>query len=174
MFTREKFDAFLKRNETVLSPVGDLAASNTAHVMAAMAFDVCATDDEAETAALRNVFLFAAEHQGSTLDATDATLADPMSRLRLWRIDGAEGQDRWMAALNLRQLKNWHAKGLRDYSAEIEEHRELIEREFNTAEIHELDLLQAEKGNPVFAQLVRTAGTAAAAATGVVIRGWWQ
>ena len=174
MFTKKKFDEFLVRHQDLLAPVGDLAKSNTAHVMAAMAFDVCGTEKEAETAALRNVFLFAAEHRGSTLDATEATLADPMSRLRLWRIDSAEGQDRWMAALNLRQLKNWHAKGLRDFTAEIEEHREFVERSFSTDEIRELDLLQVEKGNPVFGQLARAAGVAAVAAVGVVIRGWWQ
>ena len=173
MFTKEKFREFVDRHLDVLEPVGKLARSNTAHVMAAMAFDVCVTQDEAETAALRNVFLFAAEHQGSTLDATEATLSDPMSRLRLWRIDGAKGQDRWMVALNLRQLKNWHAKGLRDFSSEINEHSELIEHSFDENEIRELDLLQAQKGKPVFGQLARVAG--AAATIGLIAgRGYWR
>lgn len=140
-------------------------------VLYAMAHDVCATEAEAETAALRNVVLFAVEHRDSTLDATEAHLDDPMSRLRLWKIADAPGQERWMSALNLRQLKNWHAKGLRDYSDQIDQHTATIREQFSQDEIRDLDLLQTAKGSPVFGMLAQAAVSAAA---GAVAFGFWR
>ena len=77
-----------------------------------------------------------------------------------------------MAALNLRQLKNWHAKGLCDFSSQIEAHIATVKNSFTREEIDELDLLQVEKGNPVFGQIAKYAA-AAAAAGGVVVARWW-
>lgn len=167
----KKYDRFLRDHADIFKQFGDLRESGTAKILYAMAHDVCDTEAEADTAALRNVWLFAAEHQGDTLHATFEHLSNPMSRLRLWEIADARGQARWMAALNLRQLKNWHAKGLRNFAAEIDQHVQAIKRDFSAEEIRELDLLQPSKGMPVFGML---ASAAAAAIGGVVIRGWWQ
>lgn len=175
MIKMQDFRNFLRNYHQVLDQFGDLVQSNTAQVMHAMAHDVCATEAEANTAALRNIMLFATEHSGSTLDATEEYLNDPVSRLRLWQIADAPGQERWMAALNLRQLKNWHAKGLRDFSTEIDEHVATVKNSFTQDEIDELDLLQIEKGNPVFGQLTRIATAAAGAAASAAIGfGFWK
>lgn len=171
MSWNKQFSTFLRNYRKLLGQFGDLTESTTAMVLYAMAHDVCATEAEADTAALRNVFLFAAEHRDGTLDATDAHLDDPMSRLRLWKIADAPGQERWMHALNLRQLKNWHAKGLRDYSVQIDQHTAAIREQFSQNEIRDLDLLQTAKGTPVFGMLAQAAVSAAAGAVAV---GFWR
>ena len=175
MLDQQRFLRFLAGNRQALAPFEDLVRSGTARIMYEMAHDVCATQAEADTAALRNIMLFAAEHSGNTLHATTAHLDDPMGRLRLWKIADAAGQDRWMTALNLRQLKNWHAKGLRNFSAEIAEHTAVVTTSFTPDEIDALDLLQPEKGDPIFGQLARIATSTAATAAGAVIAfGFWK
>ena len=78
-----------------------------------------------------------------------------------------------MAALNLRQLKNWHAKGLRDFSADIKELDTAVRESFATAEIEEWDLLQEDRGYPVFGEIVKAATTAAVGVGGMAVIGWW-
>ena len=158
--------AFINTHREVFRPFSlrRVKASRTARMLFAMAYDV--TDDEAtgSTAAMRNLMLYFTEIRYNMMSVTKEHLADPMARLDLFKIAGAAAsrQQRWLVALNLCQLKEWHAKGLRDLSSQIEHLSEEITHKFPPKQLAELELLQPEQAKDEDVALSR-AGVAASA-----------
>lgn len=140
------YTAFINTHREVFRPFGlrRVKASRTARILFAMAHDVTRDEATGSTAAMRNLMLYFTEIRYDMMNVTNAHLADPMGRLDLFKIEGADAprQYRWLVALNLRQLKEWHTKGLGDFSNQIERLSDEVTHMFTPGEIAELELFQ--------------------------------
>ena len=121
--TTEEYTTFVERHSAIFADFGIDRMKR--YAVAKLVYDMCHTvvDDpvEAELHAIAKVSMLLAEIRHS-LSPTEDYLERPMERLRPFLISGAEERQRpWIELLNLIQLRNWHRKGVGDYSAEIAE-----------------------------------------------------
>ena len=140
------YTAFINTHREVFRSFGlrRVKASRTALILFAMAHDVTHDEATGSIAAMRNLMLYFTGIRYNMMEVTNAGLADPTARLNLFKIEGADAarQARWLNALNLRQLDDWHAQGLGDFHDQIDRLSEKITDAFTPAEITELHLFK--------------------------------
>ena len=145
------YTAFINTHREVFRSFGlrRVKASQTALILFAMAHDVTRDETTGSIAAMRNLMLYFAGIRYSMMDVTSAYLTDPMERLSLFKIEGADAarQNRWLNALNLRQLNDWHAQSLGDFRNQIDRLVKEITNAFTPGEITELRLLETAEND---------------------------
>ena len=143
---KEAYEAFIDRyvDEFRRFDVDRVKSHRTCRIAWAMVQDAV-TDgllaEHADFHALMAMLSILIEAEYSLLDPTEEDLETPRQRLDPLRIRGFEEcQERWLVALNLRQIMNWHRKGYRDYGRAIAEAKDYIHARFSVDDIEELDL----------------------------------
>ena len=146
---RRDFARLVDRYADEFASFGGVKDSKACHIAYAMVQDLVAyglPEEHADFHALMKVLSMLIEAKYSLLDARDEDLDDPMTRLSPLVITGYEApQRRWLVALNVRQLVNWHEKGYGDFTHDIAEMRADIEDSFTPEEIESMDLMASKR-----------------------------